>query len=236
MSIIHSTVSKQLIKSIYSALLGLILPGFFLVLTACASAEVHSPPPTSTSTIAYATQVKLPSPTSHPTIPPMVVPSQAVVSAEIGKEELPAVNFRYQSPPGYQKVEKTGQVSLYNPDKGVFIFFIVVVDDHQSFASLDEHLQSFMDNPSKDYNIFNPGNCYPYPISGVEGRACDFSGERKTVPMTGRMILAYPSQHTYLFVLAFAFDGKDGTGWQTNGLPDSEKLLSSLSVWEEPQK
>lgn len=214
-----------------------ILVGVCLVLAACTtSTGTGSPLPTITSPATNAPPASALTPTSLPNIPALATLSQANSSAQIDQEALPAVNFRYQSPPGYQKVEKPGQVSLYNPDKGVFIFFIVMVSDHQSFTSLDEHLQSFMDNPSKDYNVFEKGECYPYQISGVEGRACEFRGERKTIPMTGRMMLAYPSQNTYLFALTFAFDGQDGTGWPVNGLPDSDKLLSSLSIWEESSK
>jgi hypothetical protein len=224
-------------KPVYSTLLKWILPAMCLAVTACAtSSETGAPLPASASPATSSPHVSVPKLTTLPTLPPTFVPSQAVTSPQSEQDVSPAVNFRYQSPPGYEKVEKPGQVSLYNPDKGVFIFFIVMVDDHQSYTNLEDHLQSFMDNPSSDYNVFNPGKCYPYRVSGVEGRACDFSGERKTVPMTGRMILAYPSQNTYVFVLAFAFDGADASGWKVNGLPDSDKLLSSLTVWEEPSK
>lgn len=215
-------------------LLKLILPAGCLVLTACATSPgTGIPLITSTSPLSNSTPVGVPTPSSLPTIPALAIPSQDIASSQSEQASSPAVNFRYQSPPGYEKVEKPGQVSLYSPDKGVFIFFIVMVDDHQTFSSLEEHLQSFMDNPSSDYNVFKPGKCYPYQVSGVEGYACEFSGERKTIPMTGRMILAYPSQNTYLFALTFAFDGQDSTGWPVNGLPDSDRLLSSLKIWEE---
>lgn len=180
------------------------------------------------------TSTPTPEPTIEPTIEP-TRPNAPIATARqplrLGRLEIiEEGGFSFRGVIGYDASYQRNQVTLTSSDGDTVVSLIGGRTDRSE--DLEDDLNQFVEIISLNVVEFNTGSSYQYLVDGVPGLAADLTGVWGETQVTGKILIAAPSEDQIFYALAISPDTTTGEGWEPEGRQTFDAIINSISFHE----
>lgn len=180
------------------------------------------------------TSTPTPEPTLEPTIEPTAPEGPIATAREplrLGRVEIiEEGGFSFRGLVGYDATYQRTQVTLTSIDGDTVISLIGGRSDR--LEDLEADLNRFIEIISLNVVEFNTGESYQYLIDGIPGLAAEVTGVWGETQVTGRILIAAPSEDQLFYALAISPDTTTGKGWEPQGRQAFDAIIKSISFHE----
>ena len=216
-------------------------------ISSCIGAEYKFPTDTATPNLTieptatpFPTPTEKPTstPTPEPTLEPTIEPTQpegplatARPPLRLGRIEIiEEGGFSFRGLVGYDASYQRTQVTLTSDDGDTVVSLIGGRSDR--LEDLEADLNHFIEIISLNVVQFNTGESYQYLIDGIPGLAAEVTGVWGETHVTGKVLIAAPSEDQLFYALAISPDTTTGDGWEPQGRQAFDAIMNSISFHE----
>lgn len=186
-----------------------------------------TPSPTLTVT---PTSTQTPEPTPEPTTRTGPI-ATARLPLRLGKVEMiEEGGFSFRAPIGYESSYQSAQVTLTSDDGDTVVSLIGFPTERSEYLETD--LERFAEIIATAIEEFATGSSYQYLVSGTPGLAAEVTGIYGENPVSGRILVAAPSETQIFYALAISPDIDTGDGWEPEGRQAFELMIGAITFHE----
>ncbi len=184
-----------------------------------------SPIPSSTPT-----STQTPEPTPEPTQRTGPI-ATARLPLRLGKvEKIEEGGFSFRAPLGYESSYQRAQVTLTSDDGDTVVSLIGFLTERSE--NLETDLERFAEIISATLEEFTTGSTYQFLVNGTPGLAAEVTGIYGENLVTGRILVAAPTETQLFYALAISPDIATGEGWEPEGRQAFELMIGSITFHE----
>jgi hypothetical protein len=138
--------------------------------------------------------------------------------------------FSFRGPLGYESSYQRTQVILTSDDGDTVVSLIGGRSDRMEDLEADlNHFVERISRTSLTLVDFDSSLSYEYRVDGIPGLAVEVTGMWGESSVTGRILVAAPSEDQLFYALAISPDISSGEGWEPQGRQAFEAIVNSIN-------